>query len=53
MILFNTTHSLLQSETRSQRVVVTIRNMKRVNTGQINIDGPRFYAFCQGGDEQD
>ena len=43
MIPFNTTQSLLQSETRSQGVVVTIRNMKRANVGQININGLRLY----------
>ena len=38
MIPFNTAQSLLQSESRSQGVVVTIRNMKRANIGQININ---------------
>ena len=53
MIPFNTAHSLLQSETRSQGVVATIRNMKRANTGQININGLRLYSRCQGGEGQD
>ena len=53
MIPFNTAQSLLQPETRSQGVVVTIRNMKRANTDQININGLRLYSLCRGGDEQD
>ena len=44
MIPFSTEQSLLQSETRSQGVVVSIRNMKRANTGQININGLRLYS---------
>ena len=46
MIPFSTEQSLLQSETRSQGVVVSIRNMKRANTGQININGLRLYSRC-------
>ena len=53
MIPFNTAQNLLQSGTRSQGVVVTIRNMKRANTGRVNINGLRLYSRCQGGDEQD
>ena len=34
MIPFDIMQSLLQSETRNRGVVVTIRNMKRVNTGK-------------------
>ena len=46
MIPFNTIQSLLQSETSGQGVVVTIRNMKRANAGQININGLRLYSRC-------
>ena len=46
MIPFNTMQSLLQSETSGQGVVVTIRNMKRANAGQININGLRLYLRC-------
>lgn len=46
IIPINTAQSLLQLETRSQGVVVTIRNMKRVNTVQVNINGLRLYLRC-------
>ena len=44
IIPINTAPSLL--ETRSQGVVVTIRNMKRVNAVQVNINGLRLYLRC-------